>query len=107
MLKNKISIIGGAGHIGLPLSIKFSEKKFIVNIIDVNLKNLGFPTCELNWTLCMLSIPRNLPDVSKSKLLVFIGILTSTQFNSLALTIQHIHRPARASGEHGYHDTSW
>tara|TARA_X000000950_G_C13917016_1_gene661544 strand:+ start:1449 stop:2624 length:1176 start_codon:yes stop_codon:yes gene_type:complete len=41
MLKNKISIIGGAGHIGLPLSIKFSEKKFIVNIIDVNLKNLG------------------------------------------------------------------
>ena len=34
MFKNKISIIGGAGHVGLPLSVKFLEKKFIVNIID-------------------------------------------------------------------------
>ena len=40
MFKNNISVIGGAGHIGLPLSIKFSEKKFTVNIIDKNLNNL-------------------------------------------------------------------
>lgn len=40
MFKNKISIIGGAGHIGLPLSVKFLEKKFIINIIDNNFKNL-------------------------------------------------------------------
>jgi len=40
MFKNKISIVGGAGHIGLPLSVKFSEKKFIVNIVDTNFNNL-------------------------------------------------------------------
>ncbi len=40
MFKNKISIIGGAGHIGLPLSVKFSEKKYFVNIIDKNTQNL-------------------------------------------------------------------
>ena len=34
----KICIIGGAGHIGLPLALKFSEKKFIVNVIDKNKK---------------------------------------------------------------------
>jgi len=35
----KICIIGGAGHIGLPLALKFSEKKFLVNVIDIN-KNI-------------------------------------------------------------------
>ena len=28
MKKTKISIIGGAGHIGLPLAVKLAEKKF-------------------------------------------------------------------------------
>ena len=48
----KICIIGGAGHIGLPLALKFSEKKFHVSIIDKNeeniikLKNKIFPFKE-------------------------------------------------------------
>ena len=29
----KISIIGGAGHIGLPLALKFCENNFFVEII--------------------------------------------------------------------------
>ena len=41
MIKNnKISIIGGAGHIGLPLAVKFAEKNYYVNLVDSNIKNL-------------------------------------------------------------------
>ena len=40
MIKNKISIVGGAGHIGLPLAVKFAENNFKINIIDINEKNL-------------------------------------------------------------------
>ena len=36
----EVSIIGGAGHIGLPLAVKFAEKEIKVNII-LNLKT-GF-----------------------------------------------------------------
>ena len=36
----KICIIGGAGHIGLPLALKFSEKNLVVNVIDKNKKNI-------------------------------------------------------------------
>ena len=48
----KICIIGGAGHIGLPLALKFCEKNFYVNVIDKNklaiknLKNSIFPFYE-------------------------------------------------------------
>ncbi len=38
--RTKISIIGGAGHIGLPLAVKLAEKNFLVNIIDKNMNNL-------------------------------------------------------------------
>jgi len=40
IIKNKISIIGGGGHIGLPLAVKFAENNFKINIIDTNEKNL-------------------------------------------------------------------
>ena len=40
MKKTKISIIGGAGHIGLPLAVKLAEKNFLVNIIDKNKNNV-------------------------------------------------------------------
>ena len=33
IIKNKISIIGGGGHIGLPLAVKFAENNFKINII--------------------------------------------------------------------------
>jgi len=36
--KRKISIIGGAGHVGYPLRLIFSSKGFEVNLIDKILK---------------------------------------------------------------------
>ena len=39
--KKNISVIGGAGHIGLPLALAFTEKKFNVHLIDKNKKNLN------------------------------------------------------------------
>ena len=38
MKKNKITVVGGAGHIGLPLSIVFANKGFDVSILDKNNK---------------------------------------------------------------------
>ena len=35
-----ISIVGGAGHIGLPLALAFSQKNFKIHLIDKNKKNL-------------------------------------------------------------------
>ena len=40
MFKNNISIIGGTGHVGLPLGIAFSKRKFKVNLIDIDEKNI-------------------------------------------------------------------
>ncbi len=37
MKKNKITVIGGAGHIGLPLSIVFANKGFDVAVLDKNI----------------------------------------------------------------------
>ena len=36
-----ISIIGGAGHVGLPLGLAFASKNFKVHLIDTNEKNLS------------------------------------------------------------------
>ena len=38
---NHISIIGGAGHVGLPLGLAFAEKKFNVHLIDTNIRYLN------------------------------------------------------------------
>lgn len=35
-----ISIIGGAGHIGLPLGLAFTNKGFYVHLIDKNIRNM-------------------------------------------------------------------
>ena len=40
MFKNNISIIGGTGHVGLPLGLAFSSKGFNVNLIDLNKENI-------------------------------------------------------------------
>jgi UDP-N-acetyl-D-mannosaminuronic acid dehydrogenase len=37
----KISIIGGAGHIGFPLGLAFANKKYLVNLVDINEYNLN------------------------------------------------------------------
>ena len=38
-MKNKqsIAIIGGLGHVGLPLGLLFANKNFNVNLIDINI----------------------------------------------------------------------
>lgn len=36
MLKNSISIIGGAGHVGFPLGLAFAEVGMKINLIDLN-----------------------------------------------------------------------
>ena len=38
--KNSISIIGGAGHVGFPLGLAFSLKKYNVKLVDINSINL-------------------------------------------------------------------
>ena len=38
--KKRISIIGGAGHVGFPLGLVFGSKNFSVNLIDKNLEYL-------------------------------------------------------------------
>ena len=38
MKNNKITVVGGAGHIGLPLSIVFANKGFDVAVLDKNLQ---------------------------------------------------------------------
>ena len=41
MKNKKITVLGGAGHIGLPLSIVFANKGFDVSILDSNTKALN------------------------------------------------------------------
>ena len=36
MKSRDISIIGGCGHVGLPLALKFAEKNFTTYAIDIN-----------------------------------------------------------------------
>ena len=36
---NKIAIIGGLGHVGLPLGLLFANKNFKVNLIDIDISN--------------------------------------------------------------------
>ena len=40
MKNNKITVVGGAGHIGLPLSIVFANKGFDVAVLDKNLLSI-------------------------------------------------------------------
>ena len=36
---NNIAIIGGLGHVGLPLGLLFANKNFKVTLIDTNISN--------------------------------------------------------------------
>ena len=40
MKNNKITVVGGLGHIGLPLSIILANKGFEVNILDKNIDGI-------------------------------------------------------------------
>ena len=37
---NKVSIVGGAGHVGTPLGLVLSSKGYNVALIDKNQKNI-------------------------------------------------------------------
>ena len=39
--KYDVTIIGGAGHVGLPLGLSFANKKIKVCLLDINKKNLN------------------------------------------------------------------
>lgn len=41
MFNKTISIIGGTGHVGLPLGLMFAEKKYKVQLIDIDIKNIN------------------------------------------------------------------
>ncbi len=82
----KICIIGGAGHIGLPLALKFSQCKFKVDVIDKNksvIKNLNksiFPFYEKGGkTILQNSI--------KKKKLNFIQIIKKLRKQILLLLL--------------------
>ena len=40
IINNSISIIGGAGHVGFPLGLAFASKKYKINLVDLDKKNL-------------------------------------------------------------------
>lgn len=70
MKNNKITVVGGLGHIGLPLSIILANKGFEVNILDKNIDGIELtkkgimPFKEKNG-------PKNLKLALKKKLFFF------------------------------------
>ena len=40
IIKKKIAIVGGLGHVGLPLSFSLALKKFDVTSIDIDTKKI-------------------------------------------------------------------
>ena len=90
--KKGISIIGGAGHVGFPLGLAFAQKKFNVNLIDINNYNLNLikngiaPYKEINGKkvlikclkLKKLKISSNLNNIAKTK---FVIVCIGTPIN--------------------------
>ena len=94
--EKRISIIGGAGHVGFPLGLVFGSKNFTVNLIDKNLKYLKLinagksPFLEVGSDKLLKSALKkkkiltssNLKDVKESKyIIVCIGTPVSTKLN--------------------------
>lgn len=87
-----ISIVGGAGHVGLPLGLSLAQKKFNVNLIDINKNNLEkirngqVPHKEINakkiLKKCLkskkISTSNNLNEIAKSK---FVIVCIGTPIN--------------------------
>lgn len=94
--EKRISIIGGAGHVGFPLGLVFGSKNFTVNLIDKNLKYLKLinagksPFLEEGSDKLLKNVLKkkkiitssNLKDVKESKyIIVCIGTPVSTKLN--------------------------
>ena len=73
---NKISIIGGAGHVGLPLAVKFSEKNFYVNLVDINKESLS-KIKKNDPPFKDKDLKKSLGDILKKKKLFFSNKLES------------------------------
>ena len=41
LFNKTISIVGGTGHVGLPLGLALSEQNFKVQLIDINKENIS------------------------------------------------------------------
>lgn len=76
IIRNKISIIGGAGHIGLPLAVKLAEKNFKINIIDTHEENL-LKISKNQPPFKEIDLKKRLGKVLKKKLLSFSKSLKS------------------------------
>ena len=88
-----ISIIGGAGHVGLPLGLAFANKNFNVNLIDLNIEFLKkiksgqMPFYEVGGNKILLKclkknkilFSNNLKTINKSK---FIIVCVGTPIDS-------------------------
>ena len=86
-MKNDILILGGAGHIGLPLGLLFASKNKKVVLYDLNKVNINkiikkkMPFMEKNGELYLKKyfnkiIPTTNPDYIKSSKVIIICIGT-------------------------------
>ncbi len=92
IIKNSISIIGGAGHVGFPLGLALASKKHKINLVDLDKKNLdkiksGIPPffeigAKKLLKKCLkknvLSFSNNLKSIKNSK---FVVICIGTPVN--------------------------
>ena len=94
MIKNKnlsVSIIGGAGHIGLPLGLLLKNKGVDVTLVDINKKNIDkiknkqMPFYEKGAQPLLskgIKITNNLKIIEKSKIIIVcIGTPVDEYFN--------------------------
>ena len=70
MKNNKITVVGGLGHIGLPLSIILANKGFEVNILDKNIDGIEL-TKKGIMPFKEKDGPKNLKLALKKKLFFF------------------------------------
>ena len=86
-----VSIIGGAGHIGLPLGLLLKNKRVNVTLIDINKKNIDkiknkkMPFYEQGAQLLLdkgIKITDNLKSIKNSKIIIVcIGTPVDEYFN--------------------------
>ena len=70
MFKNNISIIGGTGHVGLPLGIAFSKRKFKVNLIKKVNRGI-LPFMEKNASKALKVSIKKKKNICNKQIIVF------------------------------------
>ena len=94
--RNKVCVVGGAGHVGLPLGLAFSSKGYDVSLIDKDKKNIKkinqaeMPFIEEGCSKLLKKMiykkkifaTNNLNEVKNSKFIVVcIGTPVNDRFN--------------------------